>query len=87
MIKGIHFDTSLRMVFTRGGGAYNRMYFFVCLLEVNGPITGRAYYAPSPLFLDQTEEKKEEKNFFRDRPLPPLSKGLGLFGVVMGDAV
>lgn len=33
MIKGIHFDNSLRMVFTRGEGAYNRVYFlllFVC---------------------------------------------------------
>ena len=29
---------------------------------------------PPPLFLDQTETRRAEKNFFGDRP--PLSKGL-----------
>ena len=29
-----------------------------------------------PSFLDQTEARRTEKNFLRDRPPPPLSKGL-----------
>ena len=61
MIKGIHFDNSLRMVFTRGEGLIIGCIFFVVCLQVNGPTTGRAYYAPPPpprrLLLDQTEKK------------------------------
>lgn len=60
MIKGIHFNNSLRMVFTRGEGLIIGCIFVVVCLQVNGPTTGRAYYAPSPprrLLLDQTEKK------------------------------
>ena len=48
MIKGIHFDNSLRMVFTRGEGLVIGCIFVVVCLQVNGPTTGRAYYAPFP---------------------------------------
>ena len=79
MIKGIHFDNSLRMVFTRGKGLIIGCIFFVVCLQVNGPTTGRAYYAPFPrppppprrrLLLDQTEKK-----FLDTAPSPSFLTG------------
>ena len=41
------------------------------------PGKGPVGYSPSPLFLDQTEARRAEKNFLGDRHTPPpLSKGL-----------
>ena len=79
MIKGIHFDNSLRMVFTRREGLIIGCIFFVVCLQVNGPTTGRAYYAPSPrrLLLDQTEARRAEKKISGHRPLPLFSNWSG----------
>ena len=64
MIKEIHFNIRLRMFFPRGEGFIIGCIIFVCS-QVNGPITGSAYYAPSPtpLFLDQTEARWGPKKF------------------------
>ena len=42
---------------------------------VAGPGEGSGGLAPTSLFLDKTDARRAEKNFFW-RPLPPLSKGL-----------
>ena len=62
------------MVFTRGEGLIIGCIFFVVCLQVNGPTTGRAYYAPPPpprrLLLDQTEKK-----FLDTAPSPSFLTG------------
>ena len=55
----------------------NKFKTVVKQLQSSGGSKGGACWAQaSPLFLDQTEARKGENTFFRDRP-QPLSEGLG----------
>ena len=65
----------------QGNDSPNPKYLFRGELEpVAGPGGGPGCPPPPPrsLFLDQTDARRVEKSFFRDRvPLPPLSQELG----------
>ena len=66
----------------QGNDSPNPKYLFRGELEIvadpgAGPGSGLPPH-PRRLFLDQTEARRAEKFFFRDRvPLPPLSQELG----------
>ena len=51
-----------------------RLLVYLCKYSVADP--GEGPVGSPPLFLDQTEAQRAEKNFFGDLSPPPLSKGL-----------
>ena len=58
-----------------GGGALTKFYTGSLRLEVSGGFSGESR-GGAPLFSDQTEARRAEKNCFGDRA-PPLFQGLG----------